>query len=399
MPSLPRVVTVDPAGSIPQVVRSALDLMDRLVIQVDVPSGNDALEEIKRGDCRVVVTAWDLLDDDMKGWELAALLKRESQDTEIIILAEVEDTALDEETLQESPFIYLQRPVDGAKFLSALRAALDGEDVQAMLLASSTPTAANVADQFGPVPEMDLERAKTTINQLMVDLNASAILLATRDGRVLLEHGTVGYMDRDVLTQSLAPLILTNIHMKDLVGGNTTTIQFYDGDEYDVFVLSVGMHHFIAVIFDGTLGARQFGLVNRFGRRAAEDLIALLGAHAWIILPPEPKQEKAEAAPRRATKRKKTEEREETVELERARFATEEAAQPVAEVAPAEPEPEAPKLDPIEDLDPDALFSEDVDFDDNLFDLDNMEKLSSEGDQGGKLDWEEAMRLGLIDQS
>ena len=41
MASLPRILTVDPSGSIPQQVRSAFDLMDRLVVQIDVPGAED----------------------------------------------------------------------------------------------------------------------------------------------------------------------------------------------------------------------------------------------------------------------------------------------------------------------------------------------------------------------
>ena len=33
MASLPRIITVDPTGSIPQQIRAAFDLMDRLIIQ------------------------------------------------------------------------------------------------------------------------------------------------------------------------------------------------------------------------------------------------------------------------------------------------------------------------------------------------------------------------------
>ncbi|MBL8156637.1 MAG: hypothetical protein JNM70_20840, partial [Anaerolineae bacterium] len=68
-----------------------------------------------------------------------------------------------------------------------------------------------------------------------------------------------------------------------LVGGQPQTIHFYDGDDKDVFVLSVGLHHFLCIIYDGQMGSRQFGSVTRIGRKAAQDLIALLGASAFMI--------------------------------------------------------------------------------------------------------------------
>ena len=110
-----------------------------------------------------------------------------------------------------------------------------------------------------------------------------AIVLASRAGEILLERGAVGYLDREQLTSALLPTVKTTVDMGQLVGGQPSALHFYDGDRYDVFVLSVGFHHFMCLVFDGQIGSRQFGAVNRFGRRAAEDLIALLGMSAFAI--------------------------------------------------------------------------------------------------------------------
>jgi hypothetical protein len=70
MGSLPRILTVDPTGTIPQIVRGAVDLMDRLVIQVDTPGGDEAIDEVKRGGYDLVISAWEpTRDQSMKGWE------------------------------------------------------------------------------------------------------------------------------------------------------------------------------------------------------------------------------------------------------------------------------------------------------------------------------------------
>jgi hypothetical protein len=178
-----------------------------------------------------------------------------------------------------------------------------------------------------------------------------------------------------------------------VVGGQLSSIQFFDGEVFDVFVLSVGLHHFLCVVYDGNGGARQFGSVNRFGRRAAEDVIALVGANAFIWQSPHPVEH---VSPSRSTTRVKAVKVEKPVE--------EPLEMPIAR-AELSDEPTAPFIDtmptmePIRDLDLDALFGSDLSGadSDDLFDMDALEDLGRAAQQGkGKLDWDQAKEIGLI---
>lgn len=385
MASMPRIITVDPTWAISRIVRSAMDLMDRSIIQVDVPNANDALEELERG-CSLVVCAFEL--DEMKGFEFALRVKKESADTSVLILGDLDDPdELDEETTHESPFVYLSRPVDIQKFLRVLIAGMESPD--AMMSALSAPVTGGAAVEtmdMGPIPSLDTNAAQSIVDALLTDLGAMAIIVASRDGEVILERGAVGYIDREALTTALLPIMTTNVNVKDLVGGQVNTVQFYDGEDYDVFVLTIGLHHFMCVMFDGQMGSRQFGLVNRFGRRAVEDMIALLGANAFFIQPPVKQEIPAEQ--RRAKPKKQVEE--EPVTLEPAH---------IGDSEPEEIEP-ALQLDPIENLDADALFSMDIgdlDLADDLFNPDKLEELAKDNTSQGKaISWDDAEKLGLL---
>ncbi len=48
MAGIPRIITVDPTGVIARIVRSAVDLLDLSVIQIDVPTGSGALDELDK---------------------------------------------------------------------------------------------------------------------------------------------------------------------------------------------------------------------------------------------------------------------------------------------------------------------------------------------------------------
>lgn len=386
MAVVPRILTVDSSGTIARIVRAAVDLLDISVIQLDVPGSAEALEELSPK-FNLVVTAFEV-DDDMRGFEFALRVKQVSQETAVLILGDEDDPGeLDEETALDSPFVYLSRPVDTFQLLRVLIAGLEShENMIAALNAPSHGGSPSMFSDMGPVPPLDLDAAQSIVDSLLTDLGAMAVLLASRAGETLMERGAVGYIDRESLTNALLPVMTTNIGVKDLVGGQVNTVQLYDGDDYDVFVLSVGLHHFICVIFDGQMGSRQFGLVNRFGRRAVEDLIALLGANAFFIQPPTVKEE---PKPRKAA-RKHAAQEDEPVQLAHAEIEADDIP---------EPEPVIEKLAPIEDLNLDDLFGDDVgSMDDDLFDPDKLEEIAKENTQQGKgaVDWDQAQQLGIL---
>jgi len=383
MASLPRVITVDPTFTLARIMRGAMDLLNRPIVQVDVPSGTDALEETKRGGASLVVTAWELFDD-IQGLELALRIKQVSPDTAVVILADTDDPEeLDAETLAESPFVYMHRPVDIHQFLRVLVAGVNGENIFAARAVPAGGTATMV--DHGPLPGIDTENARKIVKRLLVDVGAMAIILATRVGDVLLEDGAPGYLNREQLTNALMPLVTTNIEMSTLVGGQAQSIQFYDGDDKDVFVFSVGLHHYLCAVFDGQAGSRQFGVVNSYGRRAVQDLIALLGASAFVI------QRQEVAAPV-----------EEAPHPKKGKKATEEVEklEPVLvrpEVKVTEPEPL--RLDPIENLDLsifDQLDKIDESSADDIFDLDKLAEMVNKSSGRKEVSFEEAMELGVL---
>jgi len=398
MGSLPRILTVDPTGMIPQIVRGAVDLMDRLVIQVDTPGGDEAIEEVSRGGYDLVISAWEpTRDRSMKGWELAAKIKLESPDTGIIIVADENDPEMDQDFRDNSPFAYMQRPMDPPKFIRVLEAGIDGKDVKEALTTTTGggDSGGLAIMDMGNVPPINLDLAQSTLDTLLTDLGAMAIILSSREGEVLLEVGAVGYLDRVALTQAILPAMQTNVNMKDIVGGNASALQFYDGVDYDVFVLSVGLHHCMAIAFDGEGGARQFGGVNRYGRRSAEDLIASLGAAAWMIEKPRQDEVRRKSELRQVAPAPEPEE-EEIIELETAVFDDDEE----------EPDMIVAEMDAIDDeeFDLDALFggadSAADGGDMSLFDdLEALEDLANTeaGGRKGTMTMDQARELGLIE--
>ncbi len=389
MVPLARVVTVDPTGAIAQIVRAAVDLTAHPIIQIDVPGSAEARAEIEGKACRLLITELNL-HDGMDGISLALAVKQASPDTGIIVLASPEDPAeLDDDFRREAPFVYLHRPLDPAQFMRFFKAGLEGSDLAAAYVPVAQPAAEVIQTDLGPIPPLDVKAAARVIDALLTDIGAMAIVLANRAGDVVLERGAVGYLDREALTQALLPTTKTTFDMGQLIGGQPAALHFYDGETFDVFVLSVGFHHFMCLIFDGQVGSRQFGAVNRFGRRGAEDLVAILGMSAFAFTTPQEDEDEPLDT-----------ESEQIVEVPEPLI---ERAEEWTTLEPELlPEPEPIHFDPIENLDLSlfdnmALDNLDESAADDLFDPEKLAEIANETrHERGPLSYDEARELGII---
>lgn len=370
-------------------VRGALDLLAFPATHVDVPAASEALDEIKHRPCSLLLAAHEL-DNGLSGAQLSAQARALLPTAGVVLLIEADTPDLNEDALAQAGVICLRRPLDAHQFMRVLAAGLDGGDLFAALKPPASNSEGPALPDLGPVPAIDGAAARTIVDALLTDVGAMAVVLASRAGEVLLERGAVGYLDRERLARALLPMVATSFDMSELVGGRASSVQFYDGENYDVFVLSVGLHHFLCLVFDGQAGNRQFGAVNRFGRRAAEDLVALLGAAAYAVQKPAAARD--EQRPRR-TKR--------STQTEPLAPLPDEVLEPIARAAEVTPPEPAPlKLEPVEQFDPsifDQLDALNIEAADALFDPEALGELVSKSrDKGGPIGFAEAIELGIM---
>lgn len=393
MTPLPRIITVDATRALARIVRSVLDLTDRTAVQIDVPSLSHALEEARRGECRVLIAVVSM-DDEMNGFDLTEQMRQINPATAIILLddPDVTDAVPPAGDPRALGFVYIPRPVEIHHFMRVLIAALDGRDIFAAHEPSVTQGGETGLASLGEPPRIDAAVARTVCERLMTDVNPKTVVLHDRAGHVLMESGAVGFIDRARLTEALLPTVLATVEMGKLVGGKITTLSIYDGDEYDVFVLSVGLHHFLSIVFDGQSGSRQIGGVSRYGRRAAEDLTTLLGGAAYQLeLPAAPLPPEEVRRPARKPR--------ETTEVEPVLLAR---AEDLIPAAPPPPVPESVKLEPIVNMNPDlfdvsGMGAFDESALDDLFDPDKLAALANESRSSrGPLTYDEARELGII---
>ncbi len=416
---LPRIMTVDPSGGAARLVRAAVDLLHRPAMLFDVPSSLDALDETARTSLDVVVVAL-ALDDAMNGVDFAHRIKQARPETSLIVITDEDSAAqLDPQTRSNSPFLIVKHPDDAELFLRAITAGLDGRDVLTAQFESASRS--REKSDIGAVPLIDVKAATRFVDQVLQDVGAMAVVFSNRGGEVLLERGAVGYIDREQLTGALLPSVMTTFEMTKLVGGKASALSYYDGDRYDIYVLSVGLHHMLTVVFESNNAARgQLGAVSRFGRRAADDLVALIGASAFMVEAEREARATMEMrraaeiaaqtqpavdspAPAEEKRRGRGKRTAEVPAAEPPRGNTEPLILRSDEIEQISlPEPEPIRLEPIADLDldkldPNLLNELDLSAADDLFDMDKLAELANETRrERGPLTYDEARELGII---
>ncbi len=378
-PTNPRIIVVDDNQGIYNVVRASLELLGRHPRLIETQTADDALAELRISSPDLLVTAHRLVGT-TNGPMLALMAKRELAALPVIVLGNEYDPEMDQDTLAQSPFQYLRRPLMPETFMRALRIALDGPE--------AAPQESAPQEMMGPVPAIDEEKLRPILFKLMRDVGAMAAVMADRNGKVLTYEGAAGYVDRDLLAASLGPGFGHTSKILPVIGDQPRVLKYYDGDKLDLFSLSVGLHHFLTLIFESNSGDRALGTVKRFGTTAVNEMISVMGDVAFSLKPvhaaPPPPPTPAPARKEEGRKRSRK---------------TQESAAVVAPPpVPTRSEPEPPQMAPIENFDPsllDALGNIDLSQADALFDPANMES-SGATDSSNKISFEDALLQGII---
>ncbi|MBN1203045.1 MAG: response regulator [Anaerolineae bacterium] len=376
MSSAPRIVIVDPTHDIEHILRGALALLSRQHILIEVPTADDALQEVLESTIDLVVTAYDV-PGEMHGIELANRIVHESLGTPVIVLAEENDPRPDDEAVQGQPFQFFVRPV-AEPFLRGLRFALDGESAVVAERLEAAPET-----DLGPVPTVDIDALRDVIISLMRDVGAMGIILADRTGRVLVDEGATGYIDREKLAVVLGPSFARSTEVSPLVGGDAWTMHYYDGERLNVFGLSLGMHYFMCLIFEGA-NRGAFGAVTMFGRRAADQMIEMMGDAAYATRQVQPSAARVKAA-----------------EVEEIKAPAPAKKVIIEQEAPIQVQIEPPILEPVAEFDPDTLFGQAIDESaaENMFSPEQLGDFASMliDEESERVGYDEAINMGIID--
>jgi len=275
-----RILIVDDQRDIARVLKTALELLNRGYFVVDVPSGEEAMLEVRRKEFDIVVTENRL--PGMTGPELILRLRKKNPGLKAVLitnnpLAEVKKE-IREKGIEVLVGIF-EKPIDTAAFTAAIDAAVFGERSEQ---SPEQPPVVAAEDPLGDIPQIDQNQVERLLSAMMRDLGANAIVFADRKGRILFSQGQ---LDQALRFTELAVLLAYNFTTTAQISGYlgdqpSTPVHYYDGNWFDIYALSAGAHYFITIIFPGG-SQKQMGPVLRFGRPAVQQIVAALGELAY----------------------------------------------------------------------------------------------------------------------
>lgn len=378
MASIPRIMVVDTTTRLGDLVRAAMAMLDRRYIMVEIPTPQEALNEVFRTEIDLAVTAY-ILDGTMTGTEWAERAIREQAGAQIIVAASESDPKMDAAKLKAMPFQYIPY-TSGEHFLRAIRIGLDGHEVVEAEEGQSA-----VSLDLGPIPNLDIDHTRSVLLEAIREIGAIGGLVSDRAGRIVVDEGATGYIDKNQMTALFGPTFAQAIKVAPQVGGNGWSLKYYEGDRYNIFTLAAGYHYFMMFLVESS-DKLAFGAVTRYGRQGAKRIIDMLGEKAWGYSEAQPVAEVVVAEP--VVVAKVVPEVVAPVIIE----------QPITDTAELASKFYEDKLEPVGDLDLDAIFGQaqdDAMFGD-LFSEEAFLKSDLMLADDNSVSYEEAQDMGLL---
>lgn len=360
----PQILIVDDDRELSRMLRATLELFDRTYKIVEVPSAEEAMLEARRSAFDLVIA--DIRLPGMDGVEMMRRIRKLLPRIQAIVITAGVPPETEAEAQNLNIVAYFSKPLNTDDFIAAVQRALGVTNRPAPRAQQVMSYAPSLADR---------------LSALRRDLGCLAVYLSDLDGHVVARAGDVAAFDVDVILSHLEIAFNSSMRICGLLGGLVMqNLHFFDGDEYDLYVLNVGTSYMLLMLYPGDIGARQMGQVSRYGRQCADDMLNALAEAAPAPAPA------AEAALLEPTVIELTSpELPEPIVL---------AAAHVPEPQPA-PEPAQPAVEiRAEVLDAAAGSVQQADLD-SFWD-EALTQTEGESTTGNALSFEQALKLGLV---
>jgi DNA-binding response OmpR family regulator len=254
-----RILLVDDHREITRMLRTALETLGRGYTIVDVPSGEEAVLEIGRGGFDLLIA--DVRLPGISGLDVAKRLRRANPKAPIVIITGQPSIPEEVEAQRLGVAGYFAKPLRLDEFMTAVLNALGEKPPERPV-------------EQAPSQPRDAPSISARLSTLRRDLGANAVFLVDQEGKVVVRAGDVVRLDMDAVIPPLMTVFSASMKVCKLLGGFIpANVQFFDGDDFDIYSANVGQYFTIVIIFDGDRGAGQMGPVMRYGRQCADDLL------------------------------------------------------------------------------------------------------------------------------
>jgi CheY-like chemotaxis protein len=272
--STARILIVDDQRQVSRMLRSSLEFSGREYVVVDVPSGEEALEELARAPINLLVA--DIKLPGISGLELIEKARELNPQVRTIIITGDPSAEVRARAEELGVVAFMPKPIRTSYFLEAVE--------RALYLSESSESPIKVYDD-------SMQRLVERLKVMQGELGADAVLLLDDRGRIVARSDQGIDLNLDRALPALMTAFRAGLKVSGLLESLLpTNFQYFDGDSHDIYLTNVGAFYGLLIIYRGKQEAGQMGTVVHYGRRAVNELLEYLsivgaaGANRGMIL-------------------------------------------------------------------------------------------------------------------
>jgi CheY-like chemotaxis protein len=268
-----RVLVVDDRREMRDVMSSTVESLGSVVDVTAVPSGEEALLEIRLNHFDLLVA--DVLLPGINGMELMNKAKERRPDLKVILVTGVLDRQLRRDAAGAGADSFFLKPMAPSDFLDSVVECLDLDRSEKPL---TTGGEEKPPDEYLSDSARPEESLSERLDRLHQELESIASILVDEHGRV---HARAGELPDILLETGLSPILNATYDASSQVAKFTGEITpkgtlYFSGKKFDLLLAYVGDSFTLVEVFNPIESGDDFGRITRFIYEGVRDLIKIL---------------------------------------------------------------------------------------------------------------------------
>ncbi|MBN1537080.1 MAG: response regulator [Anaerolineales bacterium] len=246
-----RILLVEDHNDVRRMLRSGLESLNKDMVIMDVPSGEEGLLLASRQDFDLMIA--DVRLAGISGLELFRKVRQRNPHIKVIIITGVVDQEIRQSVVQSGVNAYFFKPVPMPEFLETVSHYLGFSEAPA--LGEGTPQAPVSIDK----PTTGL---LDWLEKIRLRIEAKSMILLSRMGQVFIQSGELP--DSSILP-SLIPFVMVSLNLSERVSNIIESrypedLSYFGGGKYNVFIAHVGAHFALVVLTEAPSNPGLLGL-------------------------------------------------------------------------------------------------------------------------------------------
>jgi CheY-like chemotaxis protein len=246
-----RILLVEDHSDVRRMLRSGLESLNKDMVIMDVPSGEEGLLLASRQDFDLMIA--DVRLAGISGLELFRKVRQRNPQIKVIIVTGVVDQEIRQSVVQSGVNAYFFKPVPMPEFLETVSHYLGFSEPEQIPQSMQQPSISIDKPTTGLLDWLERIRAR---------IEAKSMILLSRMGQVFIQSGELP--DSSILP-SLIPFVMVSLNLSERVSNIIESSQpedlsYFGGGKYNVFIAHVGPHFALVVLTEAPTKSGMLGL-------------------------------------------------------------------------------------------------------------------------------------------